>query len=62
MDVTLRRLLREFRFVPTDARGERRHDRGVTVAPGQGGKAMVYRRRANASSNEHLRAVSTRGR
>jgi len=45
MDVTLRRLLREFHFVPTDAPGERPHDRGVAIAPRQGGKAVVYRRR-----------------
>jgi cytochrome P450 len=48
MDVTLRTLLREFRFVPTDAPGERRHNRGVTIAPGRGGRAVVYRRTAVA--------------
>jgi hypothetical protein len=51
MDVTLRTLLREFRFVPTDAPGERRHNRGVTIAPGRGGRAVVYRRTAAARSD-----------
>jgi hypothetical protein len=47
MDVTLRTLLREFRFAPTDAPGERRHNRGVMIAPARGGRAMVYRRRCS---------------
>jgi cytochrome P450 len=50
IDVTLRTLLREFWFTPTDAPGERRHNRGVTIAPGQGGRAVVYRRTADAPS------------
>ena len=37
MDVALRTLLREFRFAPTDAPGERRHYRGVAIAPARGG-------------------------
>jgi hypothetical protein len=49
MDIALRTLLREFRFEPTDARGERRYYRGVAVAPARGGRAVVYRRRAAAS-------------
>ena len=32
MDVALRTILREFRFEPTDAPGERRHSRGVAIA------------------------------
>ena len=43
-DIVLRTVLREFRFVPTDAPGEQRHNRGVTIAPGRGGRAVVYRR------------------
>ncbi len=50
MDVTLRTLLRELRFAPTDAPGERRHWRGVATAPGRGGRAVVYRRTAKVSS------------
>jgi cytochrome P450 family 138 len=40
----LRTLLREFNFVPTDARPERLHSRGVAFAPSGGGRAVVYRR------------------
>jgi cytochrome P450 len=46
MDIALRALLREFRFEPTDAAGERRYYRGVAIAPARGGRAMVYRRTA----------------
>jgi cytochrome P450 len=49
MDVALRTMLRELRFEPTDAPGERRHSRGVAIAPGRGGRAVVYRRKTNAS-------------
>lgn len=45
MDVTLRTLLRELRFVPTDAPGERAHNRGVAFSPKRGGRVVVYRRR-----------------
>ncbi|MBY0287778.1 MAG: cytochrome P450 [Mycobacteriaceae bacterium] len=48
MVVTLRTLLREFEFGTTYAAGERRHSRGVATAPGRGGRAVVYRRRAAA--------------
>jgi cytochrome P450 len=58
MDVTLRTLLREFRFAPTEAPGERRHDRGVAIAPGRGGRAVVYRRTTNASSDADSSAVA----
>jgi cytochrome P450 len=51
MDVTLRTLLRELRFAPTDARGERRQWRGIVTAPARGGRAVVYRRTAEASSD-----------
>ena len=44
MDVALRTLLRELRFAPTDAPGERRRWRGVATAPAQGARAVVYRR------------------
>jgi cytochrome P450 len=49
MDVTLRTLLRELRFAPTDAPAERRHSRGVTIAPSRRGRAVVYRRTAEVS-------------
>jgi cytochrome P450 len=49
MDIALRTLLREFRFGPTDARGERRRYRGVAIMPSRGGRALVYRRPAAAS-------------
>ncbi len=50
MDVTLRTLLRELRFTPTDAPGERRRWRGGATAPARGGRAVVYRRITEASS------------
>ncbi len=49
MTVTLRTLLREFEFGTTYTSGERRHSRGVATAPGRGGRAVVYRRRARAA-------------
>ena len=48
MTVTLRTLLREFEFGTANTAGERRHSRGVATAPRQGGRAVVYRRRAQA--------------
>ena len=45
MNVTLRTLLREFEFGTTRAPGEGYHSRGVAVAPGRGGRAIVFRRR-----------------
>ncbi|ORB61469.1 cytochrome P450 [Mycolicibacterium tusciae] len=48
MVVTLRTLMREFEFGSTYTAGERRHSRGVATAPGRGGRAVVYRRRAAA--------------
>jgi hypothetical protein len=44
MDVTLRTLLRQFRFAPTDAPDEGRNFRGVAIAPAGGARAVVYRR------------------
>jgi cytochrome P450 len=51
MDVTLRILLREFEFAPTDAPGERRLNRGVAIAPGRGGRAVVHRRTTKAAND-----------
>ncbi|WP_343575032.1 cytochrome P450 [Mycobacterium sp.] len=44
LDVTLRTLLNEFKFVATHAAGERSHFTGVATAPAGGGRAVVYRR------------------
>jgi hypothetical protein len=49
MDTALRTLLREFRFEPTDGRGERRRYRGVAIMPSRGGRAVVHRRTAATS-------------
>lgn len=51
MDVAMRTMLRELRFVPTDAPDERRHSRGVSIAPARGGRAIVHRRHAGSASN-----------
>jgi cytochrome P450 len=59
MDVTLRTLLREFRFAPTDAPGERRRARGPVRLPGRGGRVVVYRRTADASSDDGSVSVAT---
>lgn len=45
MDVAMRTMLRELRFEPTSAPGERRHSRGVSIAPGRGGRAVIHRRK-----------------
>ena len=58
MDVTLRTLLREFRFAPTQAPGERRHNRGVAMAPARGGRAVVHRRTADASARASSASVA----
>jgi cytochrome P450 len=50
MNVTLRTLLREFEFGTTYAAGERIHSRGVATAPALGGRAVVYRRKAESKS------------
>jgi cytochrome P450 len=44
MDITLRILLREFRFTPTDAPDERPHWRGIAYQPAKGARAVVHRR------------------
>ena len=59
MDVTLRIMLRELQFAPTDAPGERRYWRGVATVPGRGGRAVVYRRTAKASSDADSASVAT---
>jgi cytochrome P450 len=46
MTVTLRTLLCELQFTPTNAAGERFHSRGVAIAPGKGGRAVIHRRPA----------------
>jgi cytochrome P450 len=61
MDVTLRTLLREFRFAPTDAPDERRHNRGVATAPRQGARAVVYRRTGNAPSDADYVSATDQG-
>jgi cytochrome P450 len=58
MDVTLRTLLRELRFAPTEAPGERRHFRGVASVPARGGRAVVYRRTAKVSSDADSASVA----
>ena len=62
MDVVLRTLLREFRFAPTDAPDERRHNRGVAIAPGQGARMVVHRRTPDASSAADSVSVGDRSR
>ena len=61
MDVALRTLLREFRFAPTDAPGERRQNRGVAIAPARGARAVVYRRTAAASGDRVAVSVADHG-
>jgi cytochrome P450 len=60
MDIALRTLLREFRFEPTDARGERRRYRGVAIMPSRGGRAVVYRRTTAVSGDRDSVSVSDR--
>ncbi|WP_040623568.1 cytochrome P450 [Mycobacterium parascrofulaceum] len=60
MNVTLRTLLREFEFIPTDDPPERRHSRGIANAPARGGRAIVHRRRdAHASVPARAQAQPT---
>jgi cytochrome P450 len=61
MDVTLRTLLREFRFAPTDSPAERRHNRGVAWVPARGGRAIVYRRAKSSSSDAGSVSVANHG-
>jgi cytochrome P450 len=61
MDVTLRTLLRDLRFAPTDAPGERSHNRGVAFSPRRGGRAVVYRRTGTASGDAHSDSAAHHG-
>lgn len=61
MDVALRTLLREFRFEPTSAPEERRHNRGLNIAPARGGRAVVYRRRVAGGSAADSVSVAEKG-
>jgi cytochrome P450 len=61
MDITLRILLREFRFTPTDAPDERRHWRGVAYAPARGARAVVHRRTPKVSRHTDSSLVADHG-
>jgi hypothetical protein len=61
MDITLRVLLRELRFVPTDASGERGRWRGVATVPARGARAVVYRRPAGTSSKANSASMADHG-
>jgi cytochrome P450 len=61
MDVTLRILLRELRFAPTDAPDERRFWRGVATVPARGARAVVYRRTAKAWRDAASASVADHG-
>ena len=61
MDIALRTLLREFRFAPTDAPGERRQNRGSSIAPARGARAVVYRRTGAASGDRVCVSVADHG-
>ncbi|MUL83808.1 MULTISPECIES: cytochrome P450 [unclassified Mycolicibacterium] len=56
MNVVLRMLLREFEFRTTYSPGERSHSRGIATAPGNGGLAVVYRRKDSVTVSS-LRTV-----
>ena len=60
-DVVLRMLLREFRFAPTDAPGERARWRGVATVPTRGARAVVHRRAAEASIDVDFASVADHG-
>jgi cytochrome P450 len=57
-DITLRTMLRELRFAPTDAPDERARWRGVANVPAKGARAVVYRRTADASSGAAAASVA----
>jgi cytochrome P450 family 138 len=44
MNVVLRTMLRDFTLEPTNEPAEKRHNRGIAIAPGKGGMAVVHRR------------------
>ena len=60
-DITLRTMLRELRFAPTDAPDERARWRGVANVPAKGARAVVYRRTADASSGAAAASVADHG-
>jgi cytochrome P450 len=60
-DITLRTLLREFRFAPTDAPAERGRWRGVANVPARGARAVVFRRNGKVSSDVTPACVADRG-
>ncbi len=61
MDVTLRILLREFRFAPTGAADERHRWRGVATVPARGARAVVYRRSDKASRDADAASLADHG-
>ena len=61
-DIVLRTVLREFRFAPTDAPGERARWRGVATVPSRGARAVVHRRAAQALSNPGSASLADSGR
>lgn len=61
-DVVLRMLLREFRFEPTDAPGEKAFWRGVATVPAKGARAVVYRRTNKRPADSDPLFVADRGR
>ena len=58
MDITLRTLLREFRFAPTDARGERPHNDGIVWVPARRSRAVVHRRGSSSSDAGSVSAAN----
>jgi cytochrome P450 len=58
MDVTLRTLLRELRFAPTEEKGERPHNGGIVWVPGRRARAVVYRRAKSPSNVADAVSVS----
>ena len=61
-DVVLRMLLREFRFAPTDAPGEKAFWRGVATVPAKGARATVYRRADKPPVESDSLSVAEHGR
>jgi cytochrome P450 len=60
MKVTLRTMLRELELAPTYRPGEAYRSRGVALAPGDGGRAVVHPRRP-VHRREAVAAATTRG-
>lgn len=61
LDIVLRMLLREFRFAPTDAPGERARWRGVASVPARGARVKVYHRRRDPASSDLEYAIAEPG-